>query len=199
MDEDEDGGRDPAAVAARAEGDVDPGRLGSVVDGERRLLDLLAPDEQPHHLLSGTMFDTVRGEGEEASRSRRSAPPDGGVYALLTDRRLLAVVSYGDSASTEAVSLGDLEGAELRTLGSDRRLRLDAGDVAYDLYPGDGAAACEAAAGYVDEHAGASESGSVSDGQDPLERLERLADLHERGALTDEEFAAKKSELLEDV
>jgi len=189
-------GRDPAALAARAEGDVDPALLGSVVDGERRLVDLLEPDEQPHHLLTGTMFDTVRGEGEEASRSRRSAPPDGGVYALFTDRRLLVVVSYGDSASTEAVALADVEGATLRTLGADRRLRLDAGEIAYDLYPEDGAA-CEAAASYVEQHGGGGDSG---DGErDPLERLERLADLHERGALTDEEFAAKKSELLEDV
>ncbi len=189
--------RDPAAVAARAEGDVDPGHLGSVVDGDRRLLDLLAPDEQLHHLLAGTMFDTVRGEGEGASRSRRSAPPEGGVYAMLTDRRLLAVVSYGDSVSTEAVPLADLEGATLRTLGADRRLRLEANEVAYDFYPGNGAGACEAAVRYVKQHSGTGGPGTAKQG--PLERLERLADLHERGALTDEEFAAKKSELLEDI
>jgi putative oligomerization/nucleic acid binding protein len=32
---------------------------------------------------------------------------------------------------------------------------------------------------------------------DPLERLARLADLHERGALTDSEFAAEKAKILE--
>jgi hypothetical protein len=31
---------------------------------------------------------------------------------------------------------------------------------------------------------------------DPLEQLERLAKLHEEGALTDEEFAAQKAKLL---
>jgi hypothetical protein len=31
---------------------------------------------------------------------------------------------------------------------------------------------------------------------DPLTTLERLADLHDRGALTDDEFAERKSELL---
>ena len=31
---------------------------------------------------------------------------------------------------------------------------------------------------------------------DPMEQLERLAKLHEEGALTDEEFAAQKAKLL---
>ena len=31
---------------------------------------------------------------------------------------------------------------------------------------------------------------------DPIERLTQLAELHERGALTDEEFAAQKAQLL---
>jgi Short C-terminal domain len=31
---------------------------------------------------------------------------------------------------------------------------------------------------------------------DPIEQLERLAKLHEEGALTDEEFAAQKAKLL---
>jgi hypothetical protein len=31
---------------------------------------------------------------------------------------------------------------------------------------------------------------------DPIERLERVAALHERGALTDDEFAAEKDAIL---
>ncbi|WP_372790772.1 SHOCT domain-containing protein [Paraconexibacter sp.] len=34
---------------------------------------------------------------------------------------------------------------------------------------------------------------------DPLERLERLALLHERGALTDDEFLAQKTKLLDEI
>jgi putative oligomerization/nucleic acid binding protein len=33
-------------------------------------------------------------------------------------------------------------------------------------------------------------------GDDPLDQLERLAELHQRGALTDAEFAAAKAKLL---
>lgn len=47
---------------------------------------------------------------------------------------------------------------------------------------------------------GASASGSVRQGapgsEDPLERLQKLADLHDRGALTDAEFAAEKAKIL---
>lgn len=41
--------------------------------------------------------------------------------------------------------------------------------------------------------------GSGSGTRDVIEQLESLADLRERGHLTDEEFAAKKSELLRDL
>jgi hypothetical protein len=205
---------DPAALAARAEGDVDPDRLGAAVDDRRRLADLLEPGEQPHHLLVGTILDVVRGAGDEEQRSRRTAPPDGAVHAVLTDRRLLVAVSYGDSASTETVPLSELTGATVQAAGANTRLRLRTADGGYDLYPDDRAAA-EAAAAHVEEHAGTAGDADGADGTDaetgagteagqgadpdPLERLERLADLHERGALTDAEFEAKKAELLEDI
>ncbi len=41
-----------------------------------------------------------------------------------------------------------------------------------------------------------STAGSSAAGADPLERLQKLADLHDRGALTDAEFAAEKAKLL---
>lgn len=194
---------EPSALAARAEGVVDADRLGAAVDGRRRLVDLLEAGEQPHHLLSGTIVDVVRGAGEEERRSRRTAPPDGAVYAVLTDRRLLVAVSYVDSASTETAPLSELTGAVVQAAGADTRLRLRTADGSYDLYPEDRAAA-EAAAAYVYERAGAADAGAEpeaggSTGTDSLERLERLADLHERGALTDAEFEAKKAELLEDI
>jgi Short C-terminal domain len=37
---------------------------------------------------------------------------------------------------------------------------------------------------------------SVVGGEDPLERLQKLADLHDRGALTDAEFASEKAKIL---
>ena len=36
-------------------------------------------------------------------------------------------------------------------------------------------------------------------GSDPMEALEKLGQLHQQGVLTDEEFAAKKTEILKDI
>lgn len=43
------------------------------------------------------------------------------------------------------------------------------------------------------------ESGDPDDGLEPLEALERLADLNDRGVIDDAEFEAKKRELLEEI
>jgi Short C-terminal domain len=39
-------------------------------------------------------------------------------------------------------------------------------------------------------------AGSNASASDPLDRLGKLADLHDRGALTDAEFAAEKAKIL---
>ncbi|GGF44191.1 SHOCT domain-containing protein [Williamsia phyllosphaerae] len=46
------------------------------------------------------------------------------------------------------------------------------------------------------DSAPASSTGGTSDSEDILATIESLADLHQRGILTDDEFAAKKAELL---
>jgi len=40
------------------------------------------------------------------------------------------------------------------------------------------------------------QGGAVAAAPDPTEQLTKLADLHERGVLSDEEFAAQKSKIL---
>ena len=40
---------------------------------------------------------------------------------------------------------------------------------------------------------------SASNDEDPLDRIEKLADLRDNGVLTDEEFEEKKSELLDEI
>jgi len=56
-------------------------------------------------------------------------------------------------------------------------------------------------AGESDPAVDADTADRTADGSqdDPLEMLERLKDLHEAGVLTDEEFQAKKSELLDQI
>jgi hypothetical protein len=47
-------------------------------------------------------------------------------------------------------------------------------------------------AGYYDEPA----AGPAAPAADPIEQLKELAELHQQGVLTDEEFAAQKAQLL---
>jgi hypothetical protein len=42
-------------------------------------------------------------------------------------------------------------------------------------------------------------SGSEAESVPPIERLERLKELHEKGAVSDEEFEEKKEELLDEI
>ena len=62
--------------------------------------------------------------------------------------------------------------------------------------PNPGAAASPARAGNVPGQASAPGSPAASAPADPLALIERLAELRQKGVLTDEEFTAKKTELL---
>jgi uncharacterized coiled-coil protein SlyX len=84
------------------------------------------------------------------------------------------------------------------------QLLADAGfDDVVDLGPSEEPTTPEDGDGLGDlgEHGGT--TGPLDDasgaGTDPFDALDRLADLHERGAITDEEFESKKAELLEQL
>lgn len=189
---------DVARLAAGAAGAVDATALASRIDEDRRLVDLLDPGEQPHQLLRAVVLDLVRrGAGPDGDeRTRKMAPDDGGVYVLVSDRRVRLVVSYGRRARTYAVDLDDLTGVSMQAVGGDRRIRLALDDTAYDVYPTDDASACEAAVAFLtDRIDGRPGSGDP----DPLDRLERLADLRDRGAVTEGEFEAAKRDLLDEL
>ena len=51
----------------------------------------------------------------------------------------------------------------------------------------------------VDEPAMLGSADAPVEQQDPLQKLQRLAELRDAGALTEEEFTAKKAEILKDV
>jgi hypothetical protein len=152
------------------------------------LLDLLSPDEKPQYLLEGLMIDRVRADGD---RGRRMAPPDGGVYTLVTDRKIHVVVQYADSLARESIPLTTVRRTTIQQAVGEIRLGIDTGGERHEVYPsGTSVAETTAAAAYVDAWRGADEEDSVS-------AIERLAGLYERGLLTDEEFAAAKRDLLE--
>lgn len=184
-----------SALATAAVGEsVTADRLGARLAPANpgRLVDVLAPGEQPQYLLEGVMADRVRGGG---ARSRRMATPGGSVYTLVTDRAVHLVVQYRDRLDVESVPLTRVRGTTVEQAGGETRFGIDTGDERHEVYPSSTPVAeTRAVATYLDEWEDASEAGA---GDDSVSALERLAGLYERGLLTDEEFAAAKRDLLQ--
>lgn len=138
--------------------------------------------------------------------------PSGGrdVLTLLTDRRLLVVVPRDPDAESDwhDVEYDRLEEVRLETLGGDRRLVVNAATEGFRIdVSGSSQEACETAAAFCRRRLGTasgthSDQGDPGEGEtdrDPLDVLERLADLKERGAITEAEFDDKKAELLDRI
>jgi hypothetical protein len=175
------------------------------------LADRLVPDEQPHYVLRGAVVDVVdrtavgsTDDGSEhppgAARgvARKMADDGREVLTTVTDRRVLVVVPRsGERAADEReTTYDDAESAKLERMGDRRRLTVETpteelrADVAASS-----ASACEAAVSYVRERIASTEFADDTD--DPLSAIERLADLRERGAITEAEFREKKAVLLD--
>jgi hypothetical protein len=165
----------------------------AIADG-RPVRSFLDDEETPVAVMRGTMLDSVRGRGDDSERSRTMTAEPGGIVALVTDRRVRFLVDRGDRVEETTVPSSAVDETVVETMGDALRLtvRTEEGP-GYTFYPD------EDAAGAVRAAADALGSAGADDREDAMDRLERLADLHERGALTDEEFAAKKRELLDRI
>lgn len=204
-------------LVADAEGaSVTEERLSESV-GSRRLHAIVGDDERPHHVLRGRLldiFDVSGGTVVEESQTRKIPSKGTDLITVVTDRRVLVVVQRPAEPDVIEVPVGDLEEATHEAaLGTNTRLRLLTGDRAYLIdtsgsEEAHGEDAVEFLRGLGERTEGAEPSGARAEtnaevetetgaGTDVFEAIERLADLNERGALTDAEFAEKKQELLD--
>lgn len=205
----------PDSLAASAAGDsVTADALGEPA-GDGPLHRLLGADERPQYLLRGHILDIVdldAPESDPGRRSRKVAAAGVDLRTLVTDDRVLSVVPRSDGIERLSVPYPDVSGVDTEAgPGGARRLRVFAGDTAYYLdASGSDAREIESAAGYVadrdpadgsaDADADADVGASADDGgnsEEVLDTVERLADLHERGVLSEEEFEQKKGDLLD--
>lgn len=179
------------------------GAVIDIVDGER----------------AGAAGDDVSDRAPSAETGRRGGTlgvsrkiPDRGFDALtvVTDRRVIAVVprSGDDEGGYLDVTHERAEEVCLERMKGNRRLVVEApsGELRADV-SGSPSATCEAAAGYARDRVGSvqdrssagREETSGAEPADPLSAIERLADLRDRGAITETEFREKKRELLDRV
>jgi len=201
----------PDSLATSAAGDsVTTDALGEPA-GDGPLHRLLEADEQPQYLLRGHILDIADLDAPESGpgrRSRKVAAAGFDLRTLVTDDRVLSVVPRSDGIEQLSVPYPDVSDVDTEAgPGGAQRLRVFAGDTAYYLdASGSDAREIESAAGYVadrdptdgssdaDASAGADDGGSS---KEVLDTIERLADLHERGVLSEEEFERKKGDLLD--
>lgn len=192
-------------LASSSEGDSVTVESLAEPAGDGALHRLLEDGEQPHYLLSGRILDVVdseKSESDPARRSRKIAATGSALRTLVTDEHILAVIPRRDGIEPILLPYAEVSSADTETApGGNRRLRVYTSTTDYyiDVSQSEGPEV-DAAAEYVNGRGPVGNSDNSTTGGDAdeiLDTIERLADLHERGALTDAEFKEKKSEILD--
>lgn len=144
----------------------------------KALLDVLGPDEIPERAVKGTLGS---GNGLLVGTDRRAIFIDKGLIGLRVEEypydkissiqfktgMMLGEISIHTSGT--AAEIKNVQKAETRTFAEWLRTRISQK---------------------------AAPSGTASTQDDPMSQLAKVAELHKAGILTDEEFAAKKKQLL---
>lgn len=162
----------------------------------------LSPNEQPHFVLRGIQMDIERVLEDDVARedSRRRVMAAGDLLTVVTDERLLFVIERSENVEARTVPYATLTSVEYEAAaGGNQRLVATGVETSHSIDTSrSDDEECRRAATFADDHAEAvSQSGESTQAEDPLARLERLANLKERGMVSDAEFEAKKRELLD--
>jgi len=193
----------PSRLAEAAAGNsVTPDTLREAVGGEP-LYRSLTEAEQPQYIIRGSVcdIDDLTAPASGARRKRKVASPGSDLLTVVTDRRVLVVVPRPDEADRISLPLEEVSAVRTESApGSNSRLQVESDGNGYYIDSSDSPLEeVEAAQAFIAEQPSPSQGASGPDSTTPLGKLERLAALHERGALSDEEFEAKKQDLLDRV
>lgn len=192
----------PEVLATTAEGDSVTAEALDQRIGDEPLLCFLETDEQPEYLLRGRLLDVIdRTAPDSASdrRKRKVASHGSDLITIVTDRRVLIVLPRRDDVETLTVQFSKVTDVDMESApGGNCRLRVFNDEKTYliDSSRSD-SDEVEATQAFGTDRARQVESASEGNSNDVMDTLERLADLHERGALSDEEYQRKKNELLD--
>lgn len=179
---------------------VTPARLKKVVD-------ILDNDEVVHFLTRGSTVD-VEGSGAGGSlfgddRSRKSGTK-GYVRAVVTDRRVAVKVPQFLGNDERSVPYSNITSVDMDTGLVNKRLTLQTPGQTYHIEahePGKDELreVTRFIRGKISEANQPNIVQTESSEPDPLEQLEKLKMLHDQGVVNDDEFAEKKSELLDKI
>lgn len=168
--------------------------------GTGPLYRLLRADERPQYLRRGHHLDVVDRNAPESAagrRTRKVASQGFDLITLVTDERVLVIVPRSEEAEQITVSLSEISHVDTESApGVSRRLRVQTDDTTYYIDTSQSSSDdSEAVRKHLTDVM--SRDSGVGDTDEILDTLERLADLRDRGTLTEGEFARKKTELLD--
>lgn len=193
----DDSGPSEADIACSPQGDyVTPARVAKITD-------VLDDNEDVHYLTRGSTVDVQEG-GDNSSlfgddRSRKSGTK-GWVRAAFTDKRIVVKIPQMLGSDERSIPYQHITSVDLDTGMVKKRITLQTKGATYHI-EADQPSKDEVrdATRFVRERLGQPNTPATEDSTDPLDQVEKLKDLHESGAISDEEFESKKSDLLDQL
>jgi hypothetical protein len=184
---------------------------GSYVTRDRyeKIKGILDPEEQVHFITRGSTVD-VEGSSAGSSlfgdnRSRKSGTR-GYVRAVITDKRVAVKIPQMLGTDERSVSYNSITSVDLDTGLVNKRLTLQTPGQTYHIEAHEpGKDEVRRAIRFIRQKVEKTNQPDViqqqSDESEPdaLEKLEKLKELNDSGAISDEEFDDKKQELLDEI
>lgn len=158
----------------------------------RKIESILDSSEKVHYFASGQKVSVNGEEKQAAVKLTRIA---------FTDRRVAVKIPQTLGTDERTIPYEQIRSIDLNTGIINKEIVLQTGD-SYKLYiMNPGKAECRQIVKFVREKMKEDKTQGQNQAQndDPLDKLERLKDLKEQGALTEEEFSQKKSEILDQI
>lgn len=185
------------------ESELDYEPKGDYVTAERvsKMEDVLDPDEEVEYVVEGKNIQE-KGEG----RGLMGADVDtktsvlSSVLTGATNKRLVSKIPQMLGDDEQTIPYNRIEGVDLDTGLVKKKLTVKTSGSAYEIHVADpGEDEVREMARFIREKMKESQQTTAqpSSEPDPTEQLKNLRELHEQGALTEEEFEEKKDDLLE--
>ena len=168
--------------------------------------DVLDEDENVHYITEGTTVDV---EGSQAGsslfgddRSRKSGTK-GWVRAAYTQKRVVIKIPQWMGSDERTIPYRNITSVDLDTGLVNKRVTLQTAGQTYHIEAQEpGKSECREVVKFVrnkirDSQTSSNQTEKKED--DPLDQLDKLKDLHEKGAISEEEFEEKKEDLLDKI
>ncbi|GAB7010068.1 PH domain-containing protein [Halorubrum trueperi] len=181
---------------------------GEYVTKERieKIEDVLDDGEAPHYITRGSTVD-VEGSSAGSSlfgddRSRKSGTR-GWVRSVYTDGRVVVKIPQWLGSDERSIPYDSITSVDLDTGLVNKRISLQTPGQTYHIEAQEpGKDQVREIVSFIREKISeANEPDTVvaESEPDPLDRIEKLSELHEQGVISDEEFEEKRQSLLDEV